>query len=161
MTAAAHTEAARVHSAVGAARLPDAAEALARLLAQRERAPFAWGVHDCCLWAADAVLAQVGVDPAADLRGRYASALQAQRVIAATGGSLEAVARAALGRPLRHPMLACAGDVGLVMGPVVGQAGDRAALAVCLGVWWALPAAHGLALQPLAAATAAWRVGCA
>lgn len=161
MKTASHTETAHVHSAVGAARLPAAAEALARLLAERERAPFKWGTVDCVLWAADAVYAQVGVDPAADFRGRYSSGLQAQRVIAAAGGSLHAIASAALGDPLRSPMLACAGDVGLVMGPVVGEAGHRAALAVCLGLWWALPAAQGLALQPLESATAAWRVGCA
>ena len=158
---ATQTAEARVLSAVGVPRLPDAAEALARLLALRERAPFAWGTHDCCLWAADAVLAQVGVDAAAGLRGRYRSGLQAQRVIVAAGGSLQAIAQAALGEPLRSPMLACAGDVGLVMGPVAGEDGARAALAVCLGLWWALPAAHGLALQPLQSATVAWRVGCA
>jgi hypothetical protein len=152
---------ARVLCAAGQPRRPDAAEALARLLAERQRAPFAWGVHDCCLWAADAVRAQVGVDPAAQLRGRYASALQAARVIAAAGGSLEDIARAALGQPLRHPMLACAGDVGLTMGPVSGDTADRATLAVCVGEWWALPAAHGLALQPLTAASMSWRVGCA
>lgn len=152
---------AHVLCAYGQPRLPDAAEALARLLAERQRAPFAWGSHDCCLWAADAVRAQVGVDPAAALRGRYASALQAARVIAAAGGSLEDIARAALGPPLRNPMLACAGDVGLTMGRVADDPADRATLAVCLGEWWAVPAAHGLALQPLNAATMAWRVGCA
>jgi hypothetical protein len=156
-----HTTVARVRSAEGLPRLPDAAEALGRLLAQRQGAPFAWGSHDCCLWAADAVQAQVGVDPAADLRGRYASGVQAQRVIAAAGGSLYAIARAALGEPLRSPMLACAGDVGLVVGPVVDEDGVRPSLAVCLGEWWAMPSAHGLALRSLDAATVAWRVGCA
>lgn len=148
-------------SAQGAARLPGAAEALGRLLAQRQRAPFAWGVHDCCLWAADAVRAQVGIDPAAALRGRYATALQARRVILAAGGSLRGIASAALGEPLRSPMLACAGDVGLTLGPAATEDEDRAALAVCLGGWWAAPGAQSLALLPMSAALAAWRVGCA
>jgi hypothetical protein len=118
-------------------------------------------VHDCCLWAADAVRAQVGVDPAAALRGRYATALKARRVIAVAGGSLAGLARAALGEPLRSPMLACAGDVGLTLGPAATDDEDRATLAVCLGGWWAAPGAHGLALLPMSAAIAAWKVGCA
>ena len=155
------TTRAQVISAQGAPRVPDAAEALGMLLAQRQRAPFAWGVHDCCLWAADAVHAQVGIDPAAGLRGRYASALQARRVIAVAGGSLAGIAAAALGEPLRSPMLACAGDVGLTLGPAATDDADRATLAVCLGSWWAAPGAHGLALLPMSPAIAAWKVGCA
>lgn len=151
----------RVISAQGAARLPGAAEALGRLLAERQRAPFRWGSHDCCLWAADAVRAQVGIDPAAELRGRYATAMQARRVIGVTGGTLDGLARAALGEPLRHPMLACAGDVGLTLGQATSEYEDRATLAVCLGGWWAAPASHGLAMLPMTAAIAAWRVGCA
>ena len=158
-----NAQAAGLHiiSAQDVPRLPGAAEALGRLLAQRQRAPFAWGVHDCCLWVADAVRAQVGVDPAAALRGRYATALQARRVIAVAGGSLAALARAALGEPLRSPMRACAGDVGLTLCPAATDDEDRSTLAVCLGGWWAAPGAHGLVLLPMSAAIAAWKVGCA
>ena len=150
-----------VHSACGAARLPGAAEALAALMAQRQAVPFAWGTHDCVMWAADAVHAQVGIDPASAFRGRYATALQAQRVITLAGGSLHAVATRALGAPLLNPMLACAGDIGLVQGTASADWPDRATLAVCLGAWYVAPAARGLGLYPLTAATAAWKVGCA
>lgn len=144
-----------VRSALGVGRLPAAAESLARLLAERRAEPFAWGRFDCCLFAADAVAAQTGVDPAAGLRGRYATELQAQRVLAALDG-LEGIARAALGEPLRHPALACAGDMGLTAAP-----GDRTTLSVCLGEWWAMPGAAGLVLRPMSAALMSWRVGCA
>lgn len=154
---------ATVISVAGLARAPGHAEALARLLAERERAPFAWGAQDCCLWAADAVHAQLGVDPAEQLRGRYATALQAQRLVHLCGG-LEGIARAALGEPLRHASHACVGDVGLL----ASQAGAEQPpaewphmLAVCVGEWWAHPAAGGLALRPLQGAVFAWRVGCA
>ena len=142
-------------SVEGVGRLPGHAEALARLMAERERMPFQWAVHDCCLWASDAVLAQVGVDPAATLRGRYSNAMQASRVLAVLGG-LEGVARSALGEPLQSPMLACAGDVGLTHGEEDGQA-----LGVCIGAWWAVASRDGLSLRPLSAASVAWRVGCA
>ena len=140
-------------SVEGVGRLPGHAEALARLMAERQHKPFEWGLHDCCLWASDAVRAQVGVDPAATLRGRYANAMQARRVLAALGG-VEGVARAALGEPLRSPLLACAGDVGL-------SGGDKAALGVCIGAWWAFASRDGLSLRPLNDAVMAWRVGCA
>ena len=150
----------RVQSVAGLARVPGHAEALAQLLAQRQRAAFKWGVHDCCLWAADAIHAQLGVDPAAELRGRYATALQAHRGVQACGPGLEAIATAALGEPLRHPMLASAGDVGLVECNAEGETWPHA-LAVCLGDWWACPAADVMALRPLTAAVQSWRVGCA
>lgn len=147
-----------VRSVQGLARVPGAAEALAKLLAQRQGQVFAWGVHDCCLWAADAIAAQLGVDPAADLRGRYATARQARLVVAMLGGSLRAIATAALGQPLPHPMHACAGDVGLVTFSQPGAPAD-AALGVCLGEWWALPAAGGMTYRPMTESLASWRVG--
>jgi hypothetical protein len=44
-----------------------------RLVAAIEAArgrPFSWGAMDCCLFAADVVLAMTGVDYAAGFRGR-------------------------------------------------------------------------------------------
>lgn len=35
------------------------------------RKPFAWGVHDCCLFAANGIQAMTGVDVAEDFRGKY------------------------------------------------------------------------------------------
>lgn len=126
-----------------------AAAALAGLIAQRLRQPFVWGVHDCCLWAADAVQAQTGRDPAAGLRGTYRSALGAARLVRRLGGLSAIAARG--GEPIA-PALAVAGDVGLVM-----MAG-RPRLVVCGGGLWLAAAVDGLAALPWAAPVAAWRV---
>lgn len=50
--------------------------------------PFAYGVHDCCLFVADAVQAMTDVDLAADYRGKYTDAKSALQIIKdITGGS--------------------------------------------------------------------------
>jgi hypothetical protein len=54
-----------------------------RLSASR---PFVWGVCDCMLWPADAVLHVTGIDPAADLRGAYDSPRGALALMRARGG---------------------------------------------------------------------------
>lgn len=147
-----------VLSAAGVCRVPGAAEALAALLAERRRMAFRWGVHDCCMFAAEAIRVQTGIDPARNLRGRYATALQAARVVQACGGLL-AIGSAALGEPLRAPLLACSGDLGMVNSR--GPDGEPVqVLAVCIGEWWQVPVADGLALRPLSDGLMAWRVGC-
>lgn len=52
----------------------------------RTETPFAWGTHDCLLWAASCVAAITGKDPAADLRGTYHTAIGAYRLIKYAGG---------------------------------------------------------------------------
>lgn len=138
-------------SLTGAPRLPDAAARLRSLVEARMPAPFAWGVHDCALWAADAIQAQLGADPAQALRGRYRTQLGALRLVAPLGG-LPGVAAAVLGAPLRSPLLACAGDVGYTR---------QGALAVCAGETWLVATREGMGHLPLADAVQAWRVGCA
>lgn len=135
----------------GAPRLPDAASRLQRLVLQRMAAPFAWGLHDCALWAADAIEAQLGVDPAHALRGRYRTHLGARRLLAPLGG-LAGVAGAVLGPSLRSPLLACTGDVGFT---------SQGALAVCAGETWLVATAQGVGHLALTDAVQAWRVGCA
>lgn len=119
------------------------------LVQQRMATPFAWGVHDCCLWAADCVLATTGHDPAAPFRGRYSTAAGALALLDELGG-LHAVG--AMAGPQCPPRASAVGDVGLV------QHAGRDLLAVCIGAGWLAPAAAGLALLPLEAATHAWRV---
>lgn len=131
-------------------RLPDAGARLRALLRERWAQPFEWGVNDCCLFAADCVLAQTGRDPAAGWRGRYRNAAEAGRLVHRLGG-MERMAGAVLGMSLPTPLHARLGDVGL----------NRASntLLVCLGQHWAGPGAQGLRLLPLAGADLAWRVG--
>jgi len=124
-------------------------ERLDALIASRMAEPFAWGTHDCCLFAADAVLAQTGEDPAAEFRGTYASATEAVALLKYLCG-LSAVASRA-GEPVAA-LCAQVGDIGLVAHE------GRELLGVCAGPVWLVPADHGLAALPIDSATSAWRV---
>lgn len=115
----------------------------------RARLPFAWGSNDCCLFAADAVEAITGVDPAASLRG-YDSALSAQRLIDARGG-IRQIATDALGAEMA-PVFAAVGDVVLI------ENAGRELLAVCNGTCALAPGEDGMAVLSMTAALAAWRV---
>ena len=118
-------------------------------LQERMRRPFAWGTHDCCIFAADMVQAQTGVDLAADLRGSYSDAAGAARALATLGGIEVAGARAGEEIP---PLHAQVGDIGLV------HFDGRDMLAVCSGMHWLTPATRGMGAQPFASASRAWRV---
>jgi hypothetical protein len=138
-------------------RLPDWQVRLFALCAQRHDVPFAWGTSDCALWAADAVLAQTGVDhAAADWRGSYTTGVQAVRRVALAGG-LQGIATAALG-PAVAPVWAAVGDVVLVHQPEAPDATLRDLLAVCMGTSALAQGPHGLVPVPMTAATAAWKV---
>ncbi len=52
-------------------RAQDWEQRLHAFIESRRSAPFAWGTHDCCIFAADWVLALTGKDIAADFRGKY------------------------------------------------------------------------------------------
>lgn len=123
---------------------------LADCLAQRAQSEFAWGSHDCCLFAADCVDACTGTDPAADLRGTYSTAAEAMQLVESLGG-LGAIAAARLG-PEVPPALAQPGDVGLLINA------DREMLAVWGGSMWLAPAEVGWVALPLEQATRAWRI---
>lgn len=131
-------------------KLPDWAQRLDALVAQAQRRPFAWGSFDCCLWAADAVLAQTGEDPAADLRGTYADAAGAARVLRAQGGLRGVATRG--GEPIA-PLMARTGDVGLL------RSNGRPLLAVCGHDHWLVVMADGLTVRAYRDAAMAWRVG--
>lgn len=119
------------------------------LIAERLTMPFAWGTHDCCLWAADAVLTQTGVDHAAAYRGTYGDALGAARLVRDLGG-LEAIAARA--GTLIRPMQAALGDIGLL------HRGDRDVLGVCAGQEWLVVGDFGLVPLRLDEAALAWSV---
>lgn len=66
---------------------------LAEVLATTAVQPFAWGVQDCCLFAADCVQALTGHDYAYEFRGTYDDAdSAAMRLIAVTGTTEIAIA---------------------------------------------------------------------
>lgn len=133
----------------GVPRLADASRRLAELVLQRLDAPFAWGRCDCVLWAADAIAAQLGVDPAAQFRGRYATHIGAHRLLTRLGG-LRGLATGVLGQPLASPLMARHGDVGLLQGGALG---------VCGGETWLVVTGRGLGHVAQDQARQAWRVG--
>lgn len=115
---------------------------LAEHLALGARTPFAWGVCDCSLWVADWIAARRGIDPAAHLRGRYATARGARRAVHRAGG-MEAMMRDALASAgLSETADPRPGDVALVQ----GHAGPTMAIRGARG--WHLKAPHGIAYGP-------------
>lgn len=111
--------------------------------------PFEWGKNDCCLFAADAVLAMTGVDPAEPLRG-YSSAIAAQRLVDEAGGLREFVSQF-LGEPV-SPLMAAVGDVVLL------ENEGRDLLGICNGTNVVGAGARGMAVLGMDLARAAWKV---
>ncbi|WP_290654490.1 hypothetical protein [Idiomarina sp.] len=60
---------------------------LAEFLLSKRSEPFQWGENDCCLFAADAIIAMGGEDVAEDVRGRYKTALGARRIMKNIGAN--------------------------------------------------------------------------
>lgn len=132
--------------------------ALHGFLLERADQPFAWGVNDCALFAADAVQAATGTDIAAEFRGLYTDedgALAAIREL--TGGSTvaDAAAWCAARHGLsewQHPLCAQRGDL------VVAENGGRliAGIVHLSGRHVVTMAAEGLVRLPITAITRSW-----
>lgn len=131
-------------------RLPDWQLRLSKLCAERRNSAFLWGTHDCCLWAADCVLAITGEDPARDIRGTYRGALGAAEVLKAHGG-IEALATAALG-PAVAVSYAAVGDI------VCIEVAGRKSLALCNGATVLATGLDRLECLGLDCAVCAWKV---
>lgn len=131
-------------------RREDWAERLFALIDARHDTPFAWGLHDCCTFAADAVREMTGVDPIADVRGAWDDEISALRLLTKHGG-IEALASARLGERVA-PAFAQRGDV--VLHTLTG----REALGVCVGDRFAAVGDVGLEFVRMSFATLAWRV---
>lgn len=129
-------------------RLADWPVRLAACIEAARFVPFAWGVHDCCTFADDAVIAVTGQSRMAGLRGKYSTARGAAGVMRRHGGLDGAVTRM-LGDPVPR---ARRGDVVLfesLLGPALG---------VCVGPQIAARGPDGLVLLDMSAAQMAWRV---
>jgi hypothetical protein len=127
-------------------RLHDWPELLAEFIASRRETPFAYGTHDCCQFAALAVEAITGTNPAS--AWVYTNQAQAEALIADAGG-LEQLVTDVMGEPV-HPSRAGRGDVvlaNLENGPTVG---------VCLGRECAFVTDVGLTYRPREFIATAW-----
>lgn len=132
----------------------DRPAALAAIIEAHRETPFAWGVHDCCLWAATAVQVQTGEDPAARLRGTYATEAEAVALIKREfAGRIENIP----GRFgfQRVPVLSC--QRGWLVSKVFSETGT--ALGICVGTKAAFAAKAGLLFAPMSECRKAWRVG--
>ncbi|USJ24733.1 DUF6950 family protein [Ensifer adhaerens] len=84
--------------------------------------PFEYGQHDCALFAAGAVKAMTGKDPAAKLRGKYST----------LAGGLKKLRRLGFAN---HADFAASILPEVIEGPAFGQIGDIAALDLGNGAW--------------------------
>lgn len=90
-------------------------------LLSRAKSPFEWGVNDCCIFPADAIMSFTGVDLAVDFRGKYANEDEAFALIkTVTGGKDVADAAAYCADQHRlieriHPLMAQRGDLVVVL----------------------------------------------
>lgn len=142
-------------------RLQDWPGRLAALIEGRRRMPFKYGVNDCCQLARAAIVAQTGLDPAAELglqdyRTRSAASAQLRRL-----GGIAALP-AAIG--LEEIPLAFAGRGALVLLHHAAERPDQqlvrlSSLGICLGEHSVFPARRGLVFHRTAACAQAWRVG--
>lgn len=143
-----------MRQSIALSRPPGSAQRLRELVIERAAMPFAWGYRDCCLWAADAVLAVTGTDPVADIRGTYFSAKQAARVMRDHGG-LETMLRDRLGDPIDDPI---DGDVCLLMASAHQYELGMGALGVLWRGGILVQGVNGLAMHPTSDAAVWWRV---
>lgn len=97
------------------ARLPDWRERFAAYISDCRRKPFRPGQHDCGLFAAGAVEALTGMDPAASWRGTYRTIEEAQAALQGAGFADHIEAVAAM-FPAVAPSLAHDGDLAVVDG---------------------------------------------
>lgn len=94
-------------------KLPDWWERLDAWTIRSHSMPFQWGVHDCGLNAASAVEAQIGIDLAADYRGRYDSMETGLALLAEHGFASHAELAASV-LPEIAPAFARVGDIAAV-----------------------------------------------
>ena len=101
-------------------RLPDWQERLTGYLCRCARTPYQIGDHDCALFAAGAVEAVTGIDPAADWRGQYATKTCGLRMLRLAGHADHIAATAAV-LPEIDPVFAAAGDIACVAEDATGS----------------------------------------
>ena len=121
------------------------------LISKRRQTPHAWGTNDCCLFAADAILAMTGDDKAVALRGTYTTEAEAHQIIAKFGG-LAPMLTHFLGEP-RGPLCARRGDIVAFTAP-----NGQECVGVCVGAAFVCPGDERLNTFPMQMATQSWRV---
>lgn len=132
-------------------RRPDWLARLTVYLAAAARQPYAIGTHDCALFAAGAVEAVTGHDPAAVWRGAYDSKMAGLRLLRAAGHDDHLAATSAT-LPEIAPPFAAPGDIA-----AVHDGAGQTALGVVQGEMVYVLRETGLGLVPRTAMFRAWR----
>lgn len=113
---------------------------------------FCWGEFDCCLFAADAVIAVTGIDLASEYRGKYDSELGAYKALKRYGkGDIKTTLNALLGQP-KSVLNAKRGDVCLVNTPQ-----GRLAAGICFSGFYSV-SEKGLYLYDSSHVSAVWGI---
>jgi len=140
-------------------RVLDWPERLAACIEAAHDVPFAWGSHDCVLWACDVVKELTGTDPAERFRGQCDSAFSAIRLVQEIHpDGFEAMIRmlaAEQGYSEIPPAFAQRGD--LVLCPS-GLESWPHALGICIGIHAMMTGISGLVRVSMTAVVAAWRI---
>jgi hypothetical protein len=122
-------------------RVPAWEEALVNYMAEKRHEPFEYGVNDCCLFAAGAVLQITGEDPMPEFRGKYDSLKGSLKVIKEIGaGTLEATLdrkfpEVGIGHAQRGDLAFFDGSVGVVMGGFAYFASDDGLEKIPRAMW--------------------------
>lgn len=105
-------------------------DTLVNYIASKRHEPFEYGVNDCCMFAAGAVLEMTGEDPMSEFRGQYDSLKGSLKVIKEIGaGTLELTLdskfeEVSIGYAQRGDLAFFDGSVGVVMGDFAYFASD-------------------------------------
>ncbi|GEA12675.1 hypothetical protein [Alteromonas sp. KUL49] len=134
-------------------RLPNWDIELAEYIESVANAPFAWGEHDCCLFAANAAKLITGIDFAQRFRGKYSTELGAARALKRYGqGDLFNTLCDIFGEPC--PILTLQrGDIALVCD------GERHGVALYYSEKFLNANIDGLKAVERSSVVACWRVG--
>jgi hypothetical protein len=99
-----------------------ATRALHQFLVNARSLPFAWGSHDCALFAANGIEAMTGVDIASEFRGLYTDEASAKAAIEKVAGVFNGT--------VEDAAVYCAAKHGLVelVHPLMAQRGDLVVL---------------------------------
>jgi hypothetical protein len=122
-------------------RIPAWEDALVNYMAMKRHEPFEYGVNDCCLFAAGAVIEITGEDPMPEFRGKYDSLKGSLKVIKEIGaGTLEATLDAkfqeiGIGHAQRGDLAFFDGSVGVVMGGFAYFASDDGLEKIPRALW--------------------------
>lgn len=138
-------------------RFEDWPGALAIFLESRRSTPFEWGRNDCVLFALDGVQAITGLDAAADIRGKYSTALGAAKRMKTLYGH-PSLSEAATNFAVRwggqeiSTTMAGRGDI------VLFRSEARISLGLCVGRYFVGAGVACMISVPMKLAERAWRV---